>query len=72
MLYADGNMNKLLQSLTGGNLLSDGDSKEVAGFVLEQPEKISDLTEGLNEKEDAVRARAADALEFISRKRPIS
>lgn len=63
-------MNKLLQRLTGGNLLSDGESKEVAGFVLEHPEQISDLFEGLYEKEDVVRARTADALEFISRKRP--
>lgn len=63
-------MNKLLQRLTGGNLLSDGESKEVAGFVLEHPEQILDLFEGLYEKEDVVRARTADALEFISRKRP--
>ncbi len=63
-------MNKLLQRLTGGNLLSDGESKEVAGFVLENPEQISDLFEGLYEKEDVVRARTADALEFIARKRP--
>lgn len=63
-------MNKLLQRITGGNLLSDGESKEVAEFVLEHPEQISDLFEGLYEKEDVVRARTADALEFVSRKRP--
>ena len=63
-------MNRLLQRLSGGNLLSDGDSKEVAVFVLKQPENISDLIEGLNEIEDVVRARTAYALEFISRKRP--
>jgi hypothetical protein len=34
-------MNKLLQRLTGGNLLSDGESKEVAGFVLVQPMLLS-------------------------------
>jgi len=60
-------MNRLLQRLSGGNLLSDGDSKEVAVFVLKQPENISDLIEGLNEIEDVVRARTVDAIELISR-----
>ena len=63
-------MNRLLQRLSGGNLLSDGDSKEVGVFVLKQTENISDLIEGLSEKDDVMSARTADALEFISRKRP--
>jgi HEAT repeat protein len=63
-------MNELLQKLTGGNLLSDGKSKEVAKFVLEHPEQISDLFVGLYEKAEAIRARTADALEFVSRRRP--
>ena len=57
-------MNELLQKLTGGNLLSDGKSKEVAKFVLEHPEQISDIFVGLYEKADVIRARTADALEF--------
>jgi HEAT repeat protein len=63
-------MNTLLQKLSGGNLLSDGDSKKVAQEVLDNPGKFANLKECLSEKDDVVRARACDAIEFISRYKP--
>lgn len=65
-------MNELLRCLTGGDLRSDGAAIEVAGIVLDNPDLISDLLDGLNEPNDVVRARTADALEKVSREKPES
>jgi len=63
-------MNQLLEWLSGGDLRSDGIANEVTDFVLNDPQLISDLYEGLGVADDVVRGRTADALEKISRSRP--
>jgi HEAT repeat protein len=51
-------------------LRSDGMSNEAAEFVLEHPELFGELAAGLDEADDVVRGRTADALEKVSRARP--
>lgn len=63
-------MNELLRYLTGGDLRSDGNANEVAGLVLDNPDLIGDLLDGLDEPDAVVRARTADALEKVSRDKP--
>lgn len=63
-------MNQMLTWLSGGDLRSDGLSNEAADFVLQNPELFDELYEGLREKDDVVRGRAADALEKTARTRP--
>ena len=63
-------MNQILDWLSGGDLRSDGLSSEAADFVLQHPELFGDLLEGIDEPDDVVRGRTADALEKVSRSRP--
>ena len=63
-------MNQILEWLLGGDLRSDGLSTEVADFVLANPQLIDELLEGLDESQDLVRGRTADALEKIGRVKP--
>ena len=63
-------MNKLLQRLEGGSLISDGEANSVADNVVEKSELLSELIKGLDEPNDVVRARTAHALERISRNNP--
>jgi len=63
-------MNQILEWLLGGDLRSDGLSSEVADFVLANPELVEDLVEGLDESQDLVRGRTADALEKVGRVNP--
>jgi len=63
-------VNDLLQQLRGGDLRSDGYANEVADVVLAFPDLFEQLVAGLDHEEDAVRGRAAHALERISRSRP--
>jgi HEAT repeat protein len=63
-------MNQLLDWLQGGDLRSDGLSPEVVKFVLNHPELLPELLEGLLAKDDLVRGRAADAIEHIVREEP--
>lgn len=63
-------MNQILEWLSGGDLRSDGLSGEVAEFVLNNPELVPDLFEGLFQREDIIRGRSADALEKVARIRP--
>jgi HEAT repeat protein len=63
-------MNQILEWLLGGDLRSDGLSAEVAAFVLDHPELIDELMDGLEEEKDLVRGRTADALEKIARSEP--
>ena len=63
-------MNQLLTWLSEGDLRSDGLSSEVAALVLEQPQLLPDLLEGLNASEDVIRGRTADALEKVARTKP--
>jgi HEAT repeat protein len=63
-------MNQVLEWLLGGDLRSDGLSTEVANFVLANPLLMDELLEGLDEEQDLVRGRTADALEKIARQSP--
>ncbi len=63
-------MNQILEWLLGGDLRSDGLSTEVANFVLANPQLLHELLDGLDEVQDLVRGRTADALEKIARRSP--
>jgi len=63
-------MNQILEWLLGGDLRSDGLSTEVADFVLANPQLMGELLDGLDESQDLVRGRTADALEKIGREKP--
>lgn len=63
-------MNQILQWLAGDDLRSDGMADEAADFVLQHPELIEDLVEGLDAADDVMRGRTADALEKVARARP--
>lgn len=60
-------MNDILQELTGGDLRSDGRADDVARIVINQPELLPDLIEGLASDNKIIRMRAAHAIEVISR-----
>lgn len=62
--------NRLLRMLSGGDLRSDGESTQVAGFVLENPELFAELIIGLRSRDEVIRGRTADALEKIGRTKP--
>lgn len=63
-------MNQILQWLDEGDLRSDGLSNEVVAIVLQQPDLMADLIEGLDHQDDVVRGHTADALEKIGRSHP--
>lgn len=56
--------------LRGGDLRSIGAANAVVSEVLESPQELSALVEALPHEDPVVRARAADALEKISRLNP--
>ncbi len=60
-------MDNLLYKLKGGTLISDGNADEVADEVLTNPRFFNNLMEGLNVQDNVIRARAAHALEKVSR-----
>ena len=59
--------NQLLDTLSGGDLRSDGMANEI---VLANEELFEDLYDGLGEEDEVVRGRTADALEKVARSRP--
>jgi len=63
-------MNELLRLLSGGDLRSDGKANSVADEVIEKPDLLQKLLEGLTESDSVIRARTAHALERISRSNP--
>lgn len=63
-------MNKILDWLSGGDLRSDGAADRVSEVVLQHPEIIIDLIEGLDSQDAVIRGRTADALEKVSRSLP--
>jgi HEAT repeat protein len=63
-------MNKIVEWLSAGDLRSDGLSDEIVGIVLQQPQLLPDLIEGLDHPDGAVRGHAADALEKFGRTHP--
>jgi len=56
-------MHPLLKSLMGRDRRSIGESRRVASLVLEQPELIAVLVQGIESTHPVLRARAADAME---------
>lgn len=63
-------MNQILHWLSEGDLRSDGLSNEVVKIILQEPDLIDDLMEGLDSPEEVIRGHTADALEKIARSRP--
>lgn len=60
----------ILQKLTGGDRRSIGKSNEVVTEVLTNPRLFGALFSGLQSDDPVLRARAADAVEKITRLRP--
>ncbi len=63
-------MHALLQSLSGGDRRSIGESNRAVASVLAQPELISVLFEGIESADPVLRMRCADAVEKVTRQRP--
>jgi HEAT repeat protein len=63
-------MSQIVEWLSAGDLRSDGLSDEIVGIVLQQPQLLPDLLEGLDHPDGAVRGHAADALEKVTRLHP--
>ena len=63
-------MNQILLWLKGGDIRSDGLSNETAEFILENPQLLNELLDGLKSTNDIVRGRTADALEKVARVTP--
>jgi hypothetical protein len=57
-------------ALKGGDRRSIGNSNRVAAVILRQPDRLTELIEGLWSGDPIVRMRAADAAEKVSAKRP--
>ena len=63
-------MSELTDKLKGGTLISDGNADQVAEEVLAHSPLFDQLLEGLRVQEEVIRARAAHALEKVSRIHP--
>jgi hypothetical protein len=61
---------QITEWLAGGDLRSDGLANEAANFVLLNPELIGELFLGLDDSDEVIRGRTADALEKVARSRP--
>ncbi|RZI41985.1 hypothetical protein EGT07_15380 [Herbaspirillum sp. HC18] len=59
-------MHSLLQSLSGGDLRSIGESNRAVSVVLEQPELMKVLIQGIESADPVLRMRCADAAEKIT------
>lgn len=63
-------MNEILSWLSGGDLRSDGLADQAAEFILENPQLVGELLDGLSAENPVIRGRTADALEKVARKEP--
>lgn len=63
-------MHALLQSLSGGDRRSIGESNRAATLVLDQPELIAVLFQGLDSFDPVLRMRCSDAIEKATAKHP--
>jgi hypothetical protein len=63
-------MNPILDWLSGEDLRSDGMANEVADVVLKNPSLFDEVMMCLDETNDVIRGRTADALEKIARVKP--
>lgn len=67
---SDLRMHALLRSLSGGDRRSVGESNRAAALILEQPELIAVLFQGLDSTDPVLRMRCSDAIEKATAKRP--
>ena len=63
-------MASILDKLSGGDLRSIGKSNEVIEQVLKNPALFGELFSGMKNADPVIRARAADAVEKVSRLHP--
>lgn len=63
-------MNKVLAKLSGGDLRSEGQAAEVAGEIIDHPDLLVDLAQGLRSDDKLIRARTCMAIEVVSRDHP--
>ena len=63
-------MHALLQSLSGGDRRSVGESDLAASAVLEEPRLIAVLFQGIEASDPVLRMRCADAIEKVTTKLP--
>lgn len=63
-------MHPLLQSLSGGDRRSVGESNRAVLAVLENPELIGVLFQGIETSDPVLRMRCADAIEKVTTNRP--
>ena len=63
-------MSEILGWLSDGDLRSDGLADQAAEFILENPQLLDELFEGLYSENPVIRGRTADALEKVARKEP--
>ena len=59
--------NTIIAWLAAGDLRTDGSANEVAALVAANPDLLPNLIEALHSPQDAIRGRAADALEKVAR-----
>ena len=63
-------MNSILDLLIGGDRRSIGRANEVSQLILQQPDKFSDLFQGLYAQNPVIRMRAADVIEKVTANDP--
>jgi HEAT repeat protein len=64
-------INRTLEKLSGGDLRSEGRAAEIApAIVVEEPDLLGELAQGLQSDDKLIRARTCMAIEVISRERP--
>ena len=63
-------MHTLLQSLSGGDRRSVGESNRVVSLIFENPELIGVLFQGLETSDPVLRMRCADVIEKVTAKLP--
>ena len=64
-------MNQILKWLSSGDLRGDGIADQVVEMVLQDPQLLNDLIEGLQHEDDVIRGHSADALEKLARQIPV-
>jgi HEAT repeat protein len=60
-------MNETLKQLSGGDLRSEGKATDVAAKVIQDPDLLADLLQGLRSEDKVVRGRTCATMEIISR-----
>lgn len=63
-------MNETLKELSGGDLRSEGRAAKVAAKVIQDPDLLADLLQGLRSEDKVIRGRTCATMEVISRDHP--